>query len=299
MKVERLIIDNVQAIGSAEIELGALTVLVGPNGIGKTTALRCLRWAMDGEPLSWPGTVRIRGRTWTAQLDGRTATSDLASLNALAGPVYLRLDPSQLELTSPIPRGHRFLGDQGFGLAGAISRLILERPDLRDLVADQLRAVVPGFRAVRSRPVAPDVFELRFDFDHVADVPQNLVSTGTLTSLALLVLVHAERPANRQGLLALIDDPETGLHPGAQEELTRKLVAVAEHDEVQIVLATHSPYVVDAAGAQNVWVFGRRPDGRSVARRLTDHPDASRSLNVLTAGEFWGAVGEDWVGKAS
>jgi predicted ATPase len=299
MKVERLTIENVQAIGRADIELGPLTVLVGPNGSGKTTALRCLKQALAGsQPTS--GVVTISGHGWfSGNNPGPAPAPRPESFHQLPGPVYVRLDPSKLEAPSGLSSGPQYIFDGGEGLAGAITRLILERPELRDVVTEHLRAIVPGFQGVRSRPLGNGLFELRFDYDRFGDVSQKLVSTGTPTSLALLVLVYAERPANRTGLVALIDDPETGLHPGAQEELIRRLAAIVADDSVQIVLATHSPYVVDAAGAENVWVFGRGNDGRSFTRRLTDHPEASRSLNLLTAGEFWGAVGEDWVGKAS
>ncbi len=36
-------------------------------------------------------------------------------------------------------------------------------------------------------------------------------------------------------------------------------------------------------------------EGISHVKRLSDHPDAERALQVLTTGEFLGAEGEDWV----
>lgn len=45
--------------------------------------------------------------------------------------------------------------------------------------------------------------------------------------------------------LVLIDEVETSLHPRAQRRLMRDLARVAREQELQIVLTTHSPYVLD------------------------------------------------------
>jgi hypothetical protein len=36
-------------------------------------------------------------------------------------------------------------------------------------------------------------------------------------------------------------------------------------------------------------------EGISHIKRLSDHPDAKRALDVLTTGELWDAEGESWV----
>lgn len=45
--------------------------------------------------------------------------------------------------------------------------------------------------------------------------------------------------------LVLIDEIETSLHPRAQRRLMRDLARVAREHELQIILTTHSPYVLD------------------------------------------------------
>jgi hypothetical protein len=45
--------------------------------------------------------------------------------------------------------------------------------------------------------------------------------------------------------LVLIDEVETSLHPRAQRRLMRDLARVAREQELQIVLSTHSPYILD------------------------------------------------------
>lgn len=45
--------------------------------------------------------------------------------------------------------------------------------------------------------------------------------------------------------IVLIDEIETSLHPRAQRRLMRDLARVAREQELQIILSTHSPYILD------------------------------------------------------
>lgn len=45
--------------------------------------------------------------------------------------------------------------------------------------------------------------------------------------------------------IVLIDEIETSLHPRAQRRLMRDLAKVARDQEIQIILTTHSPYILD------------------------------------------------------
>ena len=45
--------------------------------------------------------------------------------------------------------------------------------------------------------------------------------------------------------LVLIDEIETSLHPRAQRRLMRDLARIAREQELQIILTTHSPYILD------------------------------------------------------
>ena len=55
-------------------------------------------------------------------------------------------------------------------------------------------------------------------------------------------LIQADLP--RFGLL-LIDEIESSLHPSAQRRLVRDLATVCKEQEMQIILTTHSPYVLE------------------------------------------------------
>jgi AAA15 family ATPase/GTPase len=133
--------------------------------------------------------------------------------------------------------------------------------------------------------------ELIFDTTSADGVPASEMSDGTLLALGLLTLLWS--PSSPQ--LILLDDIETGLHPLAQRQLMQVLKDFAEKHDRQIILTSHSPYIIDELDAKDVWVMATDSEGISHTKRLSEHPDAERALSVLTTGEFASAEGEEWV----
>ncbi len=134
--------------------------------------------------------------------------------------------------------------------------------------------------------------ELVFDMRGVGEITAKDVSEGTLLAVGLLtVLMSPACPS-----LVLFDDVEQALHPKAQRELIKVLKGIlAEREELQIIVTTHSPYIVDALEASSVCVMAMDAKGEVKAHALSEHPNARRFLDILTTGEFLSAEGEDWV----
>ena len=59
-----------------------------------------------------------------------------------------------------------------------------------------------------------------------------------------LVLLHKLIFEVEQNALVLIDEPELSLHPLWQQQLTEDLLQIAERQRFDILIATHSPYIV-------------------------------------------------------
>lgn len=62
---------------------------------------------------------------------------------------------------------------------------------------------------------------------------------GEITAAELLAIQYPRHS------LILIDEIETSLHPRAQRRLMRDLATIARLNEIQIILTTHSPYVLE------------------------------------------------------
>ncbi|MCK6513408.1 AAA family ATPase [Myxococcota bacterium] len=134
--------------------------------------------------------------------------------------------------------------------------------------------------------------ELVFDMRGVGEITAKDVSEGTLLAVGLLtVLMSPACPS-----LVLFDDVEQALHPKAQRELIKVLKGILkEREELQIIVTTHSPYIVDALETSSVCVMAMDAKGEVKAHALSEHPNAARFLDILTTGEFLSAEGEDWV----
>lgn len=107
------------------------------------------------------------------------------------------------------------------------------------------------------------------------------LSDGTLRFLCLLAILLDPTPAP----LICIEDPETGLHPDAIRLLGRLLVDQSKH--AQIVVATHSPVLIDAIGArQEAVVVCEHRDGETHMSRPS-HGELAKWLADYSLGELW------------
>ena len=227
---------------------------------------------------------------------------------------YFKTSASSLQRAAIADPKATVLNSDGSNLAWALASLMTERPDRFQSIVEALREVVPIVKSIRSKAVSlkqtvkqtitinkrdrtfdeereVNGQELIFDMKSGKGLPATSVSEGTLVVLAVLTLVYGS-----DADLIMLDDVELGLHPKAQRDLIRQLRRIQEtHPKLQILVSTHSPYVVDEFKAEDVWVFAPDKEGCAVAKLLSDHPDAKRALEVLTTGEFWSAEGEPWV----
>ncbi len=205
------------------------------------------------------------------------------------------------------------ISTDGSGLASVISDLKTNQEELNTRIEDDLRGIVSSVQRIRVHSVPKlikekrtisangntlvydedkqvNASELILDMDSGNRIPADLVSEGTLITLALLTLLHTSDAS-----IFLLDDIEAGLHPLAQRQLMQVLKDFAEKHNRQIILTSHSPYIIDELPAEDVWVMATDKEGISHTKRLSDHPEAEKVLSVLTTGEFASAYDEEWV----
>jgi hypothetical protein len=221
-----------------------------------------------------------------------------------------RLDATKLAEPSysgqPKPR----IGSDGEGLSSVLAFLALNQPERFASLQAYLRSIIPSVERIRFdrvpllrvenevvtidgesivRRLKKEYIgdEVLIDFRGASDVPAHLASEGTILVLGLLAaLLGPVRPS-----LLLIDDMDRGLHPKAQ----RNRSILDEDRELQIIMTTHSPYIVDELQPAEVWVTWAGDDGITRCARLDKHPDLDRWKDEMWPGEFWSLVGEQWV----
>jgi predicted ATPase len=240
---------------------------------------------------------------------------DLPKLPAfLSGASLLRFERRQLAepaYTERVPR----VGTDGAGLAAALTDLALTWPERFQAIQAALREIIPAVLRVRlvrtpvervewesitvdkeriSRPVTRQYagHEIVFDMRGAPDVPARLASEGTLLVLGLLTVLHGPN----EGRLVLLDDIDRALHPRAQSDLVKQLRLLLQlHPDLQILATSHSPYLLDELGYQEILLTTLQDDGSALCAPLTEHSDYPRWRDHMLPGEFWSMVAEDWI----
>jgi predicted ATPase len=244
------------------------------------------------------------------------ATAAIKTIAGLFGQVvYFKGIANQLAAPSTTLETPPRLSQDGSGLASVLVNLMTTDRKRQEQVEQSLCAIVATVKEVNARTVTlkrkeKKVFavngaqvpyeeerdvpgnELIFNTASGNEIPAQEMSEGTLLTLGLLTLLHGSAPDAR---LFLLDDIEQGLHPLAQRKLVKTIREFAEKHDKQILLTTHSGYIIDELEPEDVWVMQTDEQGISHVKRLSEHPDAKRLLDVLTTGELADAVGEDWV----
>jgi predicted ATPase len=240
----------------------------------------------------------VSGQNTAASL----AASDWAMWNAkppgsvpLPLSVLLRLEASKLVQPNPGVPDPTVMSPEGVGLHSALASMALNDPDSWQALQDNLRRIIPSIRRLRHTKTSNIGHPTALLFDTVGadSVPADQVSEGTLLVLGMLTALHAlGRPS-----LVLLDDLDRGLHPRAQKELITLLRGLLDtNSDLQIVATTHSPYMLDCMGVNEVRIcFLNEDDGATVCAPLTSHPKYPKWKAEMTPGEMWSLFGEKWI----
>jgi AAA15 family ATPase/GTPase len=121
------------------------------------------------------------------------------------------------------------------------------------------------------------------------------VSEGVLYFLALLCIVYQPNPPK----LLLLEEPEKGIHPRRISEVMNFIFELARLRNVQIILTSHSPYVVDhfADKLECISVFDREDDETVIhnAADLIEKINKEYAAQGLPPTSYKDSLGEYWV----
>lgn len=303
-----VILKNIKCFESARVQLAPLTVLVGKNDSGKSAFLNAiallggqvhgrLEWLRHGAE---SGEIVVRGPEDTAGLKVDSANGmGMPTGRALARvqPPY-QLDVRKLAepglinalATNGSPAGKPLPFD-GSNIVAAIDRL---PPKVQVQLESSLIERVPAIDAFQLVPVAPSPSggqqrqgfkEVYFTVRGGGEMPASQVSSGVLILLFYLTLVADAHPPP----LILIEEPENGLHPSQLEFVVRQLYALTQARSVQVVMSTHSPYLLDYIHRDFIRVFQRDAGGKVSVTPFVDVPDINAFLATgMRPGEAWG-----------
>jgi predicted ATPase len=268
--------EHYRSLSSVTLALEPLTVLVGPTAAGKTSVLEGLQHqlAYDAADFWRRDESRPLSIEWTYVRGDRTRVEyPFNVMDTLPGQGH---STQQLALSMEALRAGgtsakaTWLERKGGNLASVFAALPMST---REAISKELARRVPSLTEVDvARELEGRTFRLRFRDRWSPDVwfgPEQ-VSDGVLWLLAFLVLPY-QRPLPE---LLTLDEPERALHPGLMREVLELLRAMTRGEStggqpVQVVLATHSPDLLEHVRPEEVRLLSRSmEDGAVVVRQV-------------------------------
>ncbi|MCY4073744.1 MAG: ATP-binding protein [Chloroflexi bacterium] len=184
---------------------------------------------------------------------------------------FLALNPWLMGEPQPIQRtaGPIRLQSDGLNIAEYLHHILQWYPDSFEGILETLQYVLPYMRDLR--PVLTGILGRQMHLEMTeADfkVMGWLFSTGTLRILALLALFrHPEPPP-----LIVIEEIENGLDPRSVHLIVDEIRDVVESGRSQVIVTTHSPYLLDLLPLWSIVVVERTEDKGPVFSRPDDDP---------------------------
>ncbi len=322
--IESIEFHNFRVLRDTTLPLSRCTLIVGPNGSGKTTVLQGLRAFQAPNQFAYPGLASIgvspskerrvevcvnwaepnRGVQtsvqWLADREtmggnklaaGRKPADTGAIQRVRSGLRVYALDGPTIAAPS-IVSGALEIGPAGGQLAAVLDALRDRFPDHFDAIIAELGRWLPEFDRILFEVPAggQKSLALRTRIGQHS-IPASDLSQGTLIALALLTIAYLPNPPSLIGL----EEPDRGIHPrllrNVQEALYR-LSYPEQHGEkrepVQVIATTHSPYFLD--------LFRDHPEEVVIANKVGNEvkfePLATRAdIREILAGA---PLGEAW-----
>jgi predicted ATPase len=106
------------------------------------------------------------------------------------------------------------------------------------------------------------------------------MSEGLLYYLGFVALRHIAGSG-----LFLVEEPENGLHPARIGEVVGVLREISKTS--QVIVATHSPFVLNELEGDEISVVTRDPVSGTKVSLLKDVPGFADASKVYLPGEFW------------
>jgi predicted ATPase len=277
--------------------------LTGPDGLsldinGKTGQDLTFRAGGDELPLRLQeDSTALR----SALLQHGSATPSLSdAASALGSIARYRFDPQALRRPAALA-SRPVLSPSGDNLA-AVLDAVLSGPDRSAAFAIDaaIRASIPTLGGLALRTIEREggriekVIELSLAAPNgrAVPIPAAHASEGALLIVALLALAYGSTPDT-----LLLEAPETGLHPtrmGMVVDLLRKIsegkVGGAPR---QVILATHSPILLNYVKPEEVRLMRRDPERGTRIDPMTSVPYVSGLLRGFGVGEVWAKLAED------
>lgn len=303
----QLSITGFRCFRQLDVELKPLTVLIGPNDTGKSVFLDAIEFLGASDPQRLTELDYFRGnatdvfKIGSTQQSGqrdrveseaknrrfaRSSSFDPKSIQRFQLPgngIKTECAGFDQDNTKEMP-----LTRDGSRVAALLDQLL--RTDLTNFLSlrDELRRLVPGFEDIKIETPKANLRRVDFVIEDGFRIPAQNTSAGVRLLLFFLALVHHPTPPK----IILLEEPETGIHPRRLRDVVELLRAITQgklgKSPAQVILTTHSPYLLDYVkpDEDQVLVFQRADDGSRTAKPV-DWGRLKEFFDGFMLGEIW------------
>jgi predicted ATPase len=323
--IETIQFRDFKVLRDATLPLGRFTLIVGPNGSGKTTALQGFRAARSPgdftfDSVAYAGALNpgfngvdiiIKWAAPYSEVETRISWSKAVKRQVLfSGPggvnsdtqqaickilerirVY-SLDSQKIALPVQLVPDAELQSDGG-NLAAVLDRLRDQDEKRFEALNEALGNWLPEFDRVLFETPASGTraFALRTRNEGYKIKATDL-SQGTLLALAMLTLAYLPDPPS----IVCVEEPDRGIHPRLLREVQDVFYRLSypenygeQREPVQVIATTHSPYLLDLfRDYPDQVVIAQKTEEGAKFERLSEQPYIEEILRDSPAlGDIW------------
>lgn len=237
-------------------------------------------------------------------VNGNLLRSFPVNLGQTLGAHIFRFRPRIMARGSALSMDPRYtLEEDGFGLPTLLSEIQDYDNRLIQQIQDSFRRYFPQYTRIRLENTQGWVRENQpngITMDMLggpigkqvwlatggSEIRLQRASDGVVLILGFLALKHSPRAEP----ILLVEEPENGVHPKRLIEIAKLLRQFVDREEnaPQIILTTHSPYLLSEFKPEEVTLMRRQPDGSAKAFPIRD----AKHIKERMGSEFY--LGELW-----
>jgi predicted ATPase len=153
-------------------------------------------------------------------------------------------------------------------------------------LVETLQYVLPYAKDLQVQATSPAELERRIYLKMTEgsfQVPGWLLSTGTLRVVAILSLLRHPFPPP----LIIIEELENGLDPRTINLLVEEIRQAIESGKTQVIITTHSPYLLDLLHLSQIVIVERSEQGEPIFSRPADKPTLEQWSKQFTPGQLY------------
>ncbi len=229
--------------------------------------------------------------------------------NSLGKIIIYKPDSNKLTQPGPVGTGEETVGADASNLVGFLDLMLGKyRRTVFSRIEVDLQTCVPEFSEINLDDAEPTE-ELRrqtegksFKRVGLTNGKQEVtywadeLSEGTLYFLALLCIINQPNPPK----LLLLEEPEKGIHPRRIFEVIQFIFRLAEEKDIQVIMTTHSPTVVDMFKdmPESVFIFDKDDEGATHIKNLLHdviEPETIKSKELgVEPPHYTDSLGDAW-----